>query len=104
MRRLLLTLLSVPLLLQACGGGHDTSGALPLGTHKVSVRPRCASTQISNRFPEGGAVYNLTCGDTAVTIRNEELLVNGKSYGKLDEGDAVHVEGGAVFVNGKRKE
>jgi hypothetical protein len=104
MRRLLLTLLSLPLLLQACGGGHDTSGALPLGTHKVSVSPRCTTTQINNRFPEGGEVYNLTCGDTNVTIRNEELLVNGKSYGKLDEGDAVHVEAGGVLVNGKRRE
>lgn len=104
MRRLLLTLLTLPLLLQGCGAGHDTSDALPLGSHKVSVRPRCATKQISNRFPEGGAVYNLTCGDTTVTIRNEELLVNGKSYGKLGEGDAVHVEGGAVFVNGERKE
>ncbi len=104
MRRPLLTLLSFTLLLQACGGGHDTSDALPLGTHKVSVRPRCTTKQISNRFPESGPVYNLTCGDTKVTIRNEELLVNGKSYGKLGEGDAVHVESGAVFVNGKQRE
>lgn len=101
MRRLLLTLSLLPLL-HGCGGGHDTSDALPLGTHKVSVRPRCVSKQISNRFPEGGAVYNLTCGETTVTIRNEELFVNGKSYGQLSEGDAVHVESGSVFVNGKQ--
>ena len=104
MRRALLTLLTLQLLLQGCGAGHDTSDALPLGSHRVSFRPRCTTKQISNRFPEGGAVYNLTCGDTAVIIRNEELLVNGKPYGKLGEGDAVHVEGGSVFVNGKRKE
>lgn len=100
-RTLLLTLLSMPLILQGCGPGHDTSDALPLGTHKVSVSPRCTTKEINNRFPDGGEVYNLTCGETTVTIRNEELLVNGKSYGRLAQGDAVHVESGSVFVNGK---
>lgn len=102
MRRLFPTLLLLPLLLYGCGAGHDTSDAIPLGTHKVSVGPRCMSKQISNRFPDGGAVYNLTCGETAVTIRNEELIVNGKGYGELSKGDAVHIESGSVFVNGKQ--
>ncbi|HEX8118431.1 MAG TPA: hypothetical protein VF521_14240, partial [Pyrinomonadaceae bacterium] len=60
MKRLILVL-PFTLLLQGCAAWHDTSDALPLGTHRVSVRPKCISKQINNRFPEGGAVYNLTC-------------------------------------------
>jgi len=101
---LFLILLLLPLLLHGCGGRQDTSGAITLGTHKVSVRPRCVTTRINNRFPAGGAIYNLNCGDTAVMIRNEELVINGKSYGRLSEGDAVHIEGGSVFIDGKQIE
>lgn len=92
------------LLISACGVHHDDDDALPLGTHKVSVRPRCVSKQIHNDADTGGRTYNLTCGDTKVTIRNEELTVNGKSYGRLNEGDAVHVENGKVLVNEKQVE
>jgi hypothetical protein len=73
MKRLFLTLLLLPLLLHGCGGRHDTSDAIPLGTHKVSVSPRCVTKQINNRFPDSEAIYNLTCGDTRVTIRNEGI-------------------------------
>ena len=82
--------------------GTTPSDAIPLGTHKVSVSPPCVTKQINNRFPEGEAIYNLACGDTTVTIRNEELVVNGKSYGELSKGDAVHVEGSSVFINGSK--
>ncbi|MBC7931716.1 MAG: hypothetical protein H7Z38_14235 [Rubrivivax sp.] len=92
------------LILSACGVRHDTADALPLGTHKVSVRPRCISKQIHNDADTGGRTYNLTCGDTKVTIHNEELSVNGKSYGRLSEGDSVHVEDEKVFVNEKQTE
>jgi len=91
------------LMLSACGTPH-ADDALPLGTHKVSVRPRCVSKQIHNDADTGGRTYNLTCGDTKVTIKNEELTVNGKSYGRLNEGDAVHVENGKVLVNEKQVE
>jgi len=104
MRRPFLTLLLLSLTQAGCGGGHDTSDAIPLGTHRVSISPRCVTKQINNSFPDGGAVYNMTCGETTVTIRNEELSVNGKSYGKLKEGAAVHVEGGGVFIDGRRAE
>ena len=87
------------LLFQACLTTDDSSDALPLGSHKVSVRPKCISKQISNRFPGKDKIYNLTCGETQVTIRNEELSVNGRVYGMLKEGDAVHVDGVKVFVN-----
>ncbi|HYH87521.1 MAG TPA: hypothetical protein VEX60_18850 [Pyrinomonadaceae bacterium] len=92
------------LALSACGAHHDTSDALPLGTHKVSVRPRCVSKHIHNDEDTGGKTYNLTCGDTKVTIKYEALIVNGKSYGMLSKGDSVHVEDGKVFVNDRPTE
>jgi ABC-type uncharacterized transport system auxiliary subunit len=88
--------------LAACAAPDDAADTIPLGSHRVTVRPDCVSKQISNRFPGKEAIYNLTCGRTQVTIKNEELLVNGKSYGMLREGDAVRVEGEEVFVNGSR--
>lgn len=36
-----------------------------------------------------------------VEIGNEELTVNGKSYGTLGRGDSVEVKGGKVLVNNK---
>ena len=95
--------LCVLLIFQACGMHADTSDALPLGSHKVSVRPQCISKQIENRFPGKDKIYNLTCGATQVTIRNEELSVDGRVYGMLKEGDAVHVDGGKVFVNSEER-
>lgn len=80
---------------------QDTSDALPLGSHKVSIRPDCISKQISNRASGGDRTYNLTCGDTRITIKNEELFVNDKSYGMLRAEDAIHVEDTKVFVNSK---
>jgi hypothetical protein len=90
------------LLLQGCGGApYDNPSTITLGSHKVSVQPGCMSKQINNRFPGKDEIYNLTCGETRITIRNEELIVNDKSYGVLNKGDAVHVEGERVFVNSR---
>lgn len=42
------------------------------------------------------------CGkDVAVQIKNEELIVNDKSYGTLGKGDSILVKNGKVFVNDK---
>lgn len=92
------------LMLSACAAPYDATGVLSLGTHKVSLRPNCMSKQIHNDEDRGGRTYNLTCGDTKITIRNEELIVNGKSYGSLNTGDSVHVEGGKVLINDRQTE
>ena len=92
------------LALSACGLHQDDNDALPLGTHKVSVRPRCVSKQIHNDANGGIRTYTLTCGDTKVKIMNEELTVNGKSYGRLNAGDSIHVEDGKVLINDKQTE
>ncbi|MFN2596429.1 MAG: hypothetical protein ABR563_04490 [Pyrinomonadaceae bacterium] len=44
--------------------------------------------------------YRFTpCRDADVLIRDEELVVNGTSYGRLRRGDSVTVDHGRVLVN-----
>jgi hypothetical protein len=39
------------------------------------------------------------CRDAVVIIKNDELTVNGRSYGKLGARDAVLVDHGVVSIN-----
>ena len=39
------------------------------------------------------------CRDADVLIRNDELIVNGSSYGLLKQADAVTVDHGKVLIN-----
>ncbi len=41
------------------------------------------------------------CVDADVMINGVQLLVNGRSYGNLHEGDTVIVDHGKVLVNGR---
>jgi len=44
--------------------------------------------------------YRFTpCRDADVLIRNDELIVNGSSYGLLKQADAVTVDHGKVLIN-----
>ncbi len=98
-------LVSVLLLFQAClpGSGADPD-TIPLGSHKVTITPRCVTKEINNRFPDKQEIYDLTCGETNVVIKNEELIVNGKSYKTLQAGDSVEVHNGQVLVNSRQVE
>lgn len=103
-----LLFLCVVLASQGCGGfrllNRDNT---VLGTHPVTITP--CGWKLENKF--GGAVkdeqtgktyYKQSCGETIVTIKDEELAVNGKSYGKLANAtDSVKVDGSRVLVNGK---
>ena len=76
-----------------------------LGTHSVSVRPQCTTTSTrSHRHTEPDGTsrithYEFKCGDYAILIRDNTLTVNGKSYGTLNEGDAIAIDFGKVRVN-----
>ena len=39
------------------------------------------------------------CRDADVLIRNDELIINGSSYGLLKQADAVTVDHGKVLIN-----
>ena len=76
-----------------------------LGSHLVSIRPDCDSassgslTQSQKDGTSKIVSYEFTCGDTKVEIRDNNLTVNGKSYGTLNEGDLIAVDYGKVRVN-----
>lgn len=98
--------LGLMLLFQGCGAfrvfNNDKS---VLGAHPVMITP--CGWKLEDKFAGSvkdettGKVYHkYTCGETILTIKDEELVVNGKSYGKLaKETDSVKVDGSKVFVN-----
>src|SRR4051812_8561754 len=50
----------------------------------------------------GGTTYRFApCRDAVVTIKDEQLTVNGRSYGKLKPAAAVLVDHGVVKVDGR---
>jgi hypothetical protein len=75
------------------------------GTHKITFverdcQPvdRCSGTFVSENdrdFRYDGRKFQMS-------LRKEELVVNGKSYGVLKAGDSVTIDGGKVFVNSKK--
>ena len=89
----------------ACIKFHHEPTSAELGTHLVSIRPQCEvpSTTVHRRSSEDGSShithYEFKCGDTTVSIRDNTLTVNGKSYGTLSEGDQIAIDFGKVRVN-----
>lgn len=76
-----------------------------LGNHHVRVRPSCpsASTNPIRHSEKDGSrtieSYEFKCGNYTVLIQGNGLSVNGKTYGTLNENDAIAVNFGAVMVN-----
>ncbi len=74
-----------------------------VGRHTVRVTD-CYRTSVPppERLPDvnGQASYHfIPCRDADVHIRAGELIVNGQSYGRIGETDAVLVDHGRVSVN-----
>ena len=74
-----------------------------VGEHTVRVTD-CYRTSVPppERLPDidGQPSYRfMPCRDADVRIRAGELLVNGRSYGRIGETDAVLVDHGVVSVN-----
>jgi len=75
-----------------------------VGGHLVEVTD-CYRTSVPpprqlQDLPDGKHVYQFTpCRDADVLIRGEELIVNGRSYGSLQERDVIAVDHGRVLVN-----
>jgi hypothetical protein len=77
---------------EATVGGHTVAVT---DCYRTSVPPPeqvGASSEQSYRF--------MPCRDADVLIRNDELIVNGSSYGSLKPADAVAVDHGKVLING----
>lgn len=71
-----------------------------LDGYAVTVRPGSSFTSTTQVFGR----HTLTVGKTKVSIKNDELSVNGTSYGNLTKGDDILVEQGSVTVSGKTRE
>ena len=74
-----------------------------VGNHVVVVtdcyRTSVPPPQKLDNMPDRQSVYRfMPCKDADVFIRGEELIVNGKSYGRLSANAAVLVDHGVVSV------
>ena len=73
-----------------------------VGGHSVVVTD-CYRTSVTPPEKVGGpseqSYHFKPCRDADVLIRNDELIVNGSSYGLLKQADAVTVDHGKVLIN-----
>lgn len=73
-----------------------------VGGHTVVVTD-CYRTSVTPPEKVGGPSQQsyrfMPCRDADVLIRNDELIVNGSSYGLLKQGDAVTIDHGKVLIN-----
>jgi len=108
MKRLMgiLVPVSLALLTVSCSVRVNTNSKseTDMGSHHVVVQPGSGFTSSSSTTAGDDAEYEFTCGDVTVAIRNEELIVNDKSYGMLNPGDDVLIDHGKVLVGGQERE
>ncbi|HKC65882.1 MAG TPA: hypothetical protein VKB86_19720 [Pyrinomonadaceae bacterium] len=88
------------ILFQGCSRGNDVT---QFGSHKITVEPKGVthSSYIEEHDKEASyhySSYGLT-GHYEVVIKDDEVIVNGKSYGQLNKGDAVKISDNGVTVN-----
>ena len=69
-----------------------------IGTHTMVVRDCYRISPPGPQRVEDASYHYMPCRDADVWIRGEELTVNGKSYGRLNPGDAVSVDHGTVSI------
>jgi len=89
-----------------CAGCHHSTmtivnhGQDVINGHRVTITPclHSTNTTLKDKSPED-SLHSMKCGETEVVINNEELVVNGKSYGKLKTGAAVAVDHGRVLID-----
>lgn len=73
-----------------------------VGSHPVKVTD-CYRTKVNRPVVVAQATFRFTpCRDADVLIRDGELIVNGKSYGRIAVTDAVLVDHGRVSIHPRR--
>jgi hypothetical protein len=96
------TILACCIGLAACGPTNDPLFGrveATVGRYQVVVTD-CHTFSLPkvDNVEEGGQRF-APCKDSVVTIKGDELFVNGEGYGQLVEGDRVVVEHGKVRVD-----
>jgi hypothetical protein len=101
-----LTVCGLVLACSACGRSNNLllgRVEATVGGHTVVVTD-CYRTSVPPPEKIGGSSeqsYRFRpCRDADVLIRNDELIINGSSYGSLKPADAVTVDHGKVLING----
>jgi hypothetical protein len=91
-------------LLVGCSVKVNEKNETDMGSHHVVIKP--GSTFTSSSTSSGGdtEIYQYSCGDVSVTIRNDELIVNNVKYGTLSAGDPVLIDNGKVFVANQERQ
>lgn len=97
--------LSLLLFAQGCAEIHSLAwnkADTVIDGHHIVISPcRDSYTKTINDTPTN-RYHIFGCGKTIeVKIKNEDLTVNGKSYGMLGRGDSVVVKNDKVFINTK---
>lgn len=72
-----------------------------VGSHTVVVTDCYRTKAPRPEKIDGGAYHYVPCRDADVWIRGEELTVNGKAYGRLNQGDGILVDHGVVSIERK---
>ena len=68
------------------------------GSHSIVVTD-CYRFSVDPPAQEGATAYRFTpCRDADVLIRDERLMVNGRSYGSMKPGDGVLVDHSVVSI------
>ena len=106
-KQLVLTLCGLAIACSACSRSNNlVLGRVEatVGHHTVVVTD-CYRTSVSPPEKAGDPreeSYRFKpCRDADILIRNDELIVNGSSYGLLGQTDAVTVDHGKVLINEK---
>src|ERR1044071_10485250 len=104
-REIGLTICGLIMACSACGRANNLllgRVEAKVGGHTVVVTD-CYRTSVEAPQKVGGpgeqSYHFKPCRDADVLIRNDELIVNGSSYGLLKQADAVTVDHGKVLIN-----
>lgn len=93
------------LILALLVGCTPESSEKMLGSHRVRIKPGTITTSSSQSSSSGSGTsetyYEFSSGTTRVAIKNEELIINDQTYGKLNPNDSIEVDHGRVLVNDK---
>lgn len=84
------------------GATAGRSGA----TAPEAATPEAATPEADGSAALPGATESMTwrfaaCSDAVIEIQGDQLRVNGVPYGAIAPGDAITVDHGAVYINGR---
>lgn len=71
-----------------------------LAGYNVTVRPGASFTSTTQILGK----HTLTVGETRVSIKKDALFVDGRSYGRLNQGDTILIENSQVHVSGEPRD